>query len=272
MKGRFGERYGKWALVAGASEGLGASFSREAAARGLGVVLVARRTGPLESLAEEIRGTGDGGGKAAAEARCVVADLSRPDGVRAVIDATGDIEIGLLVCNAAYAPLGPFLDTRIEDHEKVVALNCAATLSLAHHMARRMRDRGRGGVVIMSSMSGFQGTALAGSYGASKAFGHVLAACMWEELRGSGVDVLACCAGPTRTPGWEASAPRRGGRFAPPPMEPGDVAREALDGLGSGPVVVPGAANRARAFLVRRLLPERVAVSLVGRTMRAIYG
>jgi short-subunit dehydrogenase len=134
-----------------------------------------------------------------------------------------------------------------------------------------MVQRGRGGIILMSSLSAFQGTALVATYAATKAFNLILGEALWEELRGSGVDVLVVCPGATRTPGWEQSRARTGGLLSPPVMEPGPVVGEALDALGRRPLVIAGRSNRLVGFFLNRLLPRRTAVGLMGRSMRRIY-
>ena len=120
----------------------------------------------------------------------------------------------------------------------------------------------------MSSLAGFQGSPWVATYAASKAFGTVLAEGLWDELREHGVDVLACCAGATRTPNYEQSRPRGG----PKPMPPGDVVSEALGALGRRPHRVAGRVNRIASFAMGRLLPRRVAVRLMGAAARRMYG
>ena len=120
----------------------------------------------------------------------------------------------------------------------------------------------------MASLAGSQGVPLVASYAASKAFDIVLAEGLWAELRGRGVDVLACRAGPTRTPAYLATRPRA----EVPTMEADEVAAAALAGLGRGPTVVAGALNRAVAFALTRLLPRRAAIGVMGRGTRRLYG
>jgi len=258
----FGSRYGPWALVAGASEGLGAEFAREIARRGVNVILVARRREALARTAGAIAGV---------EVRTLVLDLAAANAAGAVAQAVRDVEVGLLVYNAAFSPIGPFLDRPVEDHMRTIQVDCTAMMCLVHEIGRTMRQRGRGGILVMSSMAGLQGTALVGNYAATKAYARVLAEGLWEELRGHGVDVLACCAGPTGTPGYLGSLPERPG-FRPPVLDPATVASEALDGLGRGPVMVPGLTNRLAALFIDHLLSTRGAVRIMGRTMRSIYG
>ena len=179
---RFVERYGPWAVVAGASEGIGASFSQKLAARGMNVVLVARRAAPLEELAAEIRE------KHRVEVKVQPLDLGSADAVAGLRTATEDLEIGLVVYNAAYSPIGAFLDIDVEEHLKAVDINVHGPLRLSHYFGRRFVERGKGGIILMSSMSGLQGTAMVANYAATKAYDMVLAEGLWYELQRHGVD------------------------------------------------------------------------------------
>jgi len=257
----FRARYGPWALVTGASEGIGECFARALAARGIGLLLVARREGPLEALAAELRSAHG------VEVRTASADVGRPD-LLAVLDTlAGDAEVGLVVHNAAFSALGPVLDRPLDDLLKVIDVNCRAPLAMAHHFGRKMVERRRGGILLMSSLAGGQGCPMVVSYAASKAFEIILAEGLWDELRPAGVDVLACRAGPTRTPSYEASRPRK----KVPIMEPMPVVEEALAALGRKPVVVAGRLNRAVNFVMQRLLSRRAAVRFMGNSTRQMY-
>ena len=256
----FAGRYGPWALVAGASEGLGEAFAHGAAARGVNVLLLARRREALEAVAAEVRR------RHGVEARAAVVDLAAPDAASRAAAAADGREVGLLVCNASHSPIGPLLEKATEDLQRALDVNCRSTLLLARAFAPAMAERGRGGVVVMSSLTAFQGTPWVTLYGATKAFGLALAEGLGHELAGRGVDVLACCAGATRTPAFVAAMP--GG--APGLLEPGQVVEEALDGLGRGALVIPGRVNRAVSFLLRRLLPRRTAVRILGDQTRRL--
>jgi len=257
----FRARYGPWALVTGASEGIGESFARALATRGLDLLLVARRPEPLEALAVGLRAAHG------IRVRTATADVARPDLLAAMDALAGEDEVGLVVHNAAFSALGPFLDRPLDDLMKVIDVNCRAPLMLAHHFGRKMAARGHGGIVLMSSLAGGQGTPIVASYAASKAFEIVLAEGLWDELRPAGVDVLACRAGPTRTPSYEASRPRK----KVPMMEPGPVAEEALAALGRKPVVVAGKLNRAVNFVMQRLLSRPAAIRFMGSSTRRMY-
>jgi short-subunit dehydrogenase len=257
------ERYGPWAFIAGASEGIGRAFAEALAREGFSLLLAARRPAPLEQLQQTLRQLHG------VEVRILEVDLSAADALTSISTATRGLEVGLLIYNAAHSTQGEFLEQPLANHLLSVELNCRGPLTLAHHFGRAMRERGRGGIVLMSSLSGLQGTAMVASYAASKAFNLVLAEGLWEELHEHGVDVLACVAGATRTPSFENSRPADGGNLARP-MEADQVAREALEALGRVPSMIPGRLNRAAA-LVMRMLPRARAIGLVSQATRKMY-
>jgi short-subunit dehydrogenase len=195
----------------------------------------------------------------------VAADLATVAGVDAVCEAASGREIGLVICNAAYAPIGSFFDLDAEQAQRAVAVNCAAPLVLAQRFLPAMRDRKRGGLVVMSSLSGLQGTPPITLYAATKAFGAVLAEGLWAELRGTGVDVVTCVAGPVRTPGLVESTLQ-----APGTLDARTVALAALRGLGRGPRTVPGAVAKLSHVLMSRVMPRRAAIAIVSRASRGL--
>lgn len=271
MQPNFSKTYGPWAVVAGASEGIGAAFTHALAARGLNLVLIARRAEPLNTLAAELRD------QYKAEVKTLVADLGAADVLQTVATATQSLNVGLLVYNAAYSLIGPFTAYAAEQHAQTVAVNCRAPLLLTHHYAQRFLNRPlqqgkRGGIILLSSLTAFQGTPLVASYGATKAYNLILAEGLWDELQPQGIDVLACCAGATLTPGYINTKPESPAGFSPPEMEPRTVAEESLAALGHTPYLIPGRANRLVSFMMRRLLPRKTAVRIMGRTMRRLYG
>jgi short-subunit dehydrogenase len=259
------QRYGPSAVIVGASEGLGAAFAWELAAYGFNLVLVARRAALLNQLAGDLN-TVHG-----VQVRALVADVSTPDGVATVSSSNVDGEdVGLLVCNAALAPVSPFLDLIPEQLDEMLDVNCRSAMRLAHAFGGRMVTRGRGGVILLSSIAGQQGSALVAHYAATKAYLRVLAEGLWYEWRPLGVDVLACCPGLVRTPTYERGGPTPG-RLVPPPMSPDIVAREALAALGRRPVMVPGIRNKATAALAARLIPRRTAITAASRETATLY-
>lgn len=258
-------RHGPAALVVGGSEGIGGAFARGLAARGLDLLLVARRREPLEALAAGLRAAHG------VEVRTLAADAGAPGGADAILAAAAEIDLGLAVLSAAASVQGPLLELAPDVLARTLDVNCRAVTALAHGLARRLQARGRGGLVLLTSMAGLQGTAQVALYAATKAYVRVLAEGLWAELRPRGVDVLACCAGRVRTPTYDATAPADPGRLAPAVMEADAVVRATLRALGRGPVVIPGLANRLAALVTTRLLPRRTAVALVSRSTRAMY-
>ncbi len=258
----FRAKFGAWAVVAGASQGLGEEFARQLAARGLNVAMIARRAQLTAALAEEF------GAKYGVQTRVIVLDLAQADAAEVVERETAELEVGLLVYNAALSLIGQFLEGSLEDHVREVATNCRAPMMLAHTLGRKMAERGRGGIVLMSSLSATMGSALLANYAATKAYNQVLAEGLWEEMRTRGIDVMACCAPAMTTPNYLASAPKT---TSPGTMSPAAVVKESLDALGTVPSYIPGRTNRLSAFALRRLLPRRMAIETMGRVMRGMY-
>ena len=256
MTGESRTRYGGWALVTGASSGLGECFAEAFAAEGHPVVLVARRADRLAALAERLRKS------YGVETLVVAADLADPDAPRHVASAVGDREVGVLVNNAGFGFSGRFVDGEPSDDAKMVALNCGAVVALTHLFLPPMLRRKRGAVIFVASVAGHQPTPFFAVYGATKAFDLMLAEALWEETRGSGVDVLAVSPGSTKT---EFSVHAH---FDRPPegQDPRDVVAEALGRLGRGPGVVTGFGNKVKAFL-HRVVPRSFAASATGRVL-----
>lgn len=257
---RFSKRYGKWGLIAGASEGLGASFARALSKRGVDLVLVARRLEPLEALADELRGAHG------VEVRCLTGDLASEGFLHKLTLECSDLDLGVVVCNAAQSPIGDFVTRDIEDLKRVVDVNVRAPLLLLRGLVPGMVYRKRGAVILMTSMTGHLGTPRIAGYAASKAFLRVLGESLWYELKGQGVDVIACSCGAVRTPGYAAAA----GKEAPGTLNADRVVKQALWALGGGPVVMPGFINRVATIVLSRLLPKRAAISILARSTRTL--
>ncbi len=231
-------KYGPWALITGGSEGVGAEFARQLAAKGFKLVLAARKSGPLEELAAELRGKG-------AEVRILSADLSQPDVLEQVRAVTDDIDVGLLVYNAgANNTRGLFVDLPEEVTRSVIAINVLGQASFARHYGALMKARGRGGIILTGSLGGYLGSPTLAAYTASKAFSRIFTEALWLEMQPLGVDVLHLNIGFTATPAMA--------RLGMPvdlaePCE--NVAREGLENIANGPVWIvstPGNIERVR--------------------------
>lgn len=254
----FNERYGPWALVTGASSGIGAEFARQLARQRLNLVLVARRVERLEALAAELRSA------YSVEVVVVPADLAREDFLPGLIDATQGREIGLLVNNAGFSNTGVFVRNDIARELELFYVNCRAPLLLTHHFAQEMVARERGGIVVVSSVAGFAPIPRWTNYAASKAYGRFLGTGLWYELRQHGVDVLTLCPGGTRT---EFQATAGIGATGAMAVEP--VVRLALESIGRRPVAIPGRFNRLAAVLARTL-PTWLVSRAAGAAIRGL--
>lgn len=178
------------------------------------------------------------------QVRTVSVDLTAAGAVDAITAQTADLEVGLLVYNAGANAYGhEFLDGELDGFATVIGLNVTAMLALVHHYGRAMRERKRGGIVLIGSLSGYLGHYEQTIYSGVKAFGRVFAEGLWLELREHGVDVLEYVLGVTRTPAME----RAGLNFDIPGLvigEPALVAAEALANIGNGPVLVAAGNQR----------------------------
>ena len=199
----FAQRYGPWAVVAGASDGVGAAYTRAMAQRGVNVVLLARRLAVLDEVAAAIRA--DTG----VETRAVTVDLAQDDAMATVAHATADVDVGMLMYNAGADPVfEPFLDNPVELALGMIHRNCVVPTQMCHHFGATMAARGAGGIVLVSSGAGLFGARNMVAYGATKAFDTVMAEALWAELHDQGVDVLGLVLGATDTPAF-ARAPRQ---------------------------------------------------------------
>lgn len=218
-------RYGPWALIVGGSEGIGAGFARKLAADGFKLVLTARKTGPLEELANELRAGGT-------EVRTLSADMSKPDAIDRAREVTDDIEVGLLIYNAgANSVRGNFVELDPEVYRTVIGVNVIGQSEFSAHYGGLMRKRERGGIILTGSGAGYVGTPSLAAYCASKAFSRILSEALWGECEKFGVDVLHLVVAYTATP-----AMQRLGYDLATAQDPAEAAQEGLDNIRNGPV------------------------------------
>lgn len=260
------ERYGGYALVTGAARGIGKAFATLLAADGFDVLLVDREAAECRALADELRA------EHGVDAEVLICDLSEPGLEGRAARWADEYDVGLLVNNAGISPLDPFLDIPLEAHLATLDINCRATLVLTHIIGNQMAERGRGGIVIMSSASALSGSPYVCHYAATKGYGLNLACGLWSELQGTGVDVLAVCPGmtdtkPIRDRNLDENLP-----FYVPLTDPESVARESLRALGKQPAVVPAFGDRVSAALLSKLMPRGWTLSLIKRSMERFRG
>ena len=250
--------YGRWGIVAGGSDGVGIAFAHGMAARGMNVVLVARRVPVLNAAADEIRA------KHGVDVRTVALDLSRAGALTELVRATEDLEVGLLVYNAGGDDRSAaFLDKDLDAHLALVHRNCHSVLEAAYRFGGPMVARGRGALVLVTSGAAWAGGETLASYGATKAFDLILAEGLWAEWRASGVHVLGLVLGATDTPSLRRVFDAKGRAYGTL-ADPTDVAEEALDHLADGPTWICGSDNPTGGSPFGAL-PRRDAVLAMSR-------
>lgn len=251
---KFREKYGPWAIVTGASSGLGEEFARQLVRKGMNLVLIARRIELLESIAAELDS------QYSIQVKCVQADLSQPDFMDIINPVIESLEIGLLINNAGIGFAGNFLDHTLEDELQLLHLNCRAPLIITHAVAPQMVQRGRGGIIFVSSLIAFIAAPLWLGYSASKVYDLFVANALWGELRKKGVDVQALCPGVTETGfGKKAGIKKRTNKFGRMQKEP--VIAASLKQLGRKQTVIPGFMNKMLLTLTK-IIPRKL-VSLI---------
>ena len=253
-------KYGDWALVTGASAGIGRALARQIAAQGMNVAIAARRESALAALKAELEG------EHGVRVRAIAADLSAPDSHARILEATEDLQIGLLIPNAGREITGEFIATDLQDNIDLVHLNILSPLALSHALGRRMAQRGRGGILLIASTFAFQGVPYVANYAATKAYVLQFGEALAHEMARHGVDVTVLAPGMTRTE-MPARMPVDFSRIPMRSMAPETVARFALARLGRGPLAVPGGMNRAFAFM-NRLMPRSAPVRMFGGMLR----
>lgn len=255
---QFRDRYGPAALVTGASSGIGWAFAQELAARGFELVLTARRADRLETLASQIAD------EHGIKPRIIAADLADPNAPAALLEATGDLDIGLVVSNAGFGLKGAHEANDPAAMAEMVTVNCHAPMQLAHGFIPRLKQRGIGAIALTSSIEGLMGCPFSTSYSATKALLIALGEGLWGELSGSGIDILTICPGATES---EAAA-KQGIDIAQLDnvMLAIDVARSSLDNLTEGPTFFPSQHYKAQ-FDGLLSMPRRDALKAMAGAM-----
>lgn len=252
----FSNRYGPWAVVTGASDGIGRACALALADRGVQVVLVARREDRLRAVAEAIAA------RTQLPSQVLALDLAQADGSAALARATADLDIGLLIAAAGFGAAGCLIDQDAEMSANMVDLNCRALMLTAQHFGRRFADQRRGGMVLFSSLFGFQGVPRSANYAATKCYVQGLAEGLYHELRPFNVQVLASAPGPVAT-GFAERAAMQLNQAASAEA----VARATLNALGNGSTVRPGWLAKFLGYSLMPL-PRSLRVLILGQVMR----
>ncbi|KAB7727267.1 SDR family NAD(P)-dependent oxidoreductase [Rudanella paleaurantiibacter] len=254
-KKRLRNRYGSWAVVTGASSGIGRELAKQLASASFGLVLVARREAVLAEVARELQQTYQ------TEVRLVLADLAQPEGVTLLIQATESLPVGLLVASAGFGTSGRLVDSDLEDEVNMLRVNCEALLRLTHQFGRRFTSEGRGGIILLSSMVAFQGVPFAAHYAATKAYVQTLAEGLNRELKPAGVDVLAAAPGPVQS-GFGSRANMQMNMTS----QPAQVGVPILKALGRQTTVLPGWLTKLLVYSLQ-LVPRPVKVRIMEQVM-----
>ncbi len=260
----FQEKYGPWAVISGAARGIGKAFAFELAERGISLLLIDILKEELHQTAQEILA------RFPVEIKEIEADLSNLQEVERAFEECKPYSVGLLCCNHAMTKLFPdgklraWVDTPLEDLQKMIFTNLQSSVTLIHHFARLMKASGRGGILILSSVGAVSGAPYVAQYGATKAFLANLGEALWWELKHSGVDVTTVLPGLTRTKDVEKGLTPYGTQKMSM-MEPRQVAQSALDALGKKLRISPGWGNRLQHLFLARILPRRMSISFFGK-------
>jgi hypothetical protein len=269
IRSDFKERYGKWALVTGAAQGIGAAYTERLAGLGMPIVLLDNQRELLDGQTAKLRAAHPD-----LDFRPVAVDLADAVALNAALDGLADLEIGLLVANAGLGAVGRWLEVPLGVKLNQIAVNCSSPLILADRLTPLMVQRRRGGVIIMASGSAEMGCSFIVTYAATKAFDRVFAEGLWAELSPYGIDVTTVMPGAVNTPGFRATVPA--GHEPTPQMQPVSpfvVVDAALEGLGSELNVKPGARGAAGFIFgaLMRFIPRKTMIGMGDKAVRAMY-
>jgi len=259
---KFSQKYGPWAVIAGASEGTGRAFALQLAEKGVNCILIARREGPLEELAEHIRS------KHGVDCITASIDLSTPAAFDKIVETVGSREVGLYISNAGADPhASHFLNRNVETWIGLVSRNLLTTIRCCHHFGGLMRERKRGGLLLVGSGAGFGGAPFMATYSGVKAFDLCFSESLWAELRPHGVDVLCLVLSTTDTPALHKLLDEKGTKVPAGLASPEMVAKAGLSRLNRGPVYCPWGPWRGLRAATRRL-----RVSATGALSKGVFG
>ncbi len=262
----FNEKYGPWAIVAGAAEGLGEAYSTALAGRKINLVMVDHQPTTMKILAEKLK---QEFGIETVQFNC---DLADKEAAAQILKQAENLEVGLLVYNAAFSPIKSFIQYSTEEIDTFIEVNARTQIQLVHAFSKKLiAEKKSGGILLMSSLAGLIGMQLVAPYAATKAFAWNLAEALNHELKLYNIDVMACLAGVTDTPAYRKSNPKLG-FIKPAIMSPIDVAEGALKNLGKKARYIPGFSNRLNYFILTRLMPRKMASLIANKTMGKMYG
>ena len=233
------EKYGKWAIITGASSGIGKAFVFDVAAENMNIIMVSNEKEPLELLCKEITDTYN------IEAIACFADLSDKEGINKIIEVAKGKEIGLLINDASYGIHGRFVESKLEDYYHLINVNVNAYVALTHAILPQMIDRNRGAVIMVSSLNSFSPIAESAIYTATKAFELYFGSALWLEMKEHNIDVLVVMPGPTRT----AFQEKAGTKVNSMALTPEELVKGVWPCLGIKMTYIPGIFNKLLSFV-----------------------
>lgn len=258
-------KYGNWALVAGAALGLGESFCIALANQGFNIVMIDNQKDPLNKLSKKLI-TSYG-----INTLTIPIDLFNPDSAAQIIEKAQEKDCRLLIYNAAFSRIKKFTHHSSDELEQFLNVNIGSQLKLVHAFSKRLIETNQnGGIILMSSLAGLLGMQLIAPYAASKAFAWNLAEALYHELKPCNIDVMACIAGATATEAYLNTNPQYG-FFKAQVQHPEIVAEAALMNLGKKALFISGFSNRINYLVLTRLLPRKLAGWITNKTMIKMY-
>jgi uncharacterized protein len=252
---RLKTKYGEWAIVTGASSGIGLELATQLATAGFNLVINSRHFDKLQEVEKQLKANGN------IEIKIVASDISETEGIDKIIQATQGLSVGLLVASAGFGTSGNFIDISLHSEINMLKVNCEALLSLTHYYSQYFAQKKRGGIILMSSMLAFQGTPYAANYAATKAYVQTLAEALAVELKPKGVDVLAAAPGPVQT-GFS----QRANMIMSMSLTPSQVGVPILKALGRKTTVLPGLLTKFLVYALRTV-PRWGKVKIIAKVM-----
>ncbi len=254
-KNRLKNKYGPWAIVTGASSGIGLELATQLAAAGLNLVINSRHADKLQEIAEGLKS------KYKIEIRIIASDVSDAEGVDKIIQATYDLNVGMLIVSAGYGTSGFFIDSSLHAEVNMLRVNCEALLSITHYYSQKFAHQKRGGIILMSSMVAFQGVPYSANYAATKAYVQSLAEALAVELKPHGVDVLSAAPGPVNS-----GFGKRSNMKMSMSLKPSQVGVPILKALGLKSTVLPGLLTKILVYSLRTV-PRWAKVKIMEKVM-----
>lgn len=254
-KNRLKKTYGEWALITGASSGIGLELAECLADAGFNLIVNSRSSVSLQELKSKLES------KYGIEVRVIACDVSEQESIDSIIRSTQGLHIGLLILSAGFGTSGLFHQSSLHSEINMLRVNCEALLALTHYYSQQFVLQKRGGIILLSSMVAFQGVPYSANYAATKAYVQSLAEALNVELKPYGVDVLAAAPGPVAS-----GFARRSNMKMSMSLKPSQVAVPILEALGRRTTVLPGFLTKLLVYALRTV-PRWGKIKIMAKVM-----